>query len=113
MRIRFCVAVLLLFAVSGRAQDEQNPDIRIFRSVNALQDTTKEGFFEYLDHTSIPTFGALPVGFAVVGLASKDRAVLQTGLLSLTAQATTLGITILLKEISYPGHGFSGPRSQA
>ena len=96
-----CAAIsLLIFASPVKAQDTENPDVRLFRGINALQDPSSNGFIEYLDLTSFPTFGALPVGFVIVGAASGDRAVVETGLLSATAQLTALGLTVALKEIA-------------
>lgn len=95
-------AGLLLFLVASPAdaQEEGSLDIRILRSVNALQDPAGNGIIEYLDISSIPTFVAFPVGFSIIGLAASDRIVFETGLLSLTAQAAAQGLTLALKELS-------------
>src|SRR3972149_6322455 len=62
-----CASIsLIILTVSVRAQEAENPDVRIFRGINNLQNPSTDGFFEYLDHTSLPTFGAIPVGFAVL-----------------------------------------------
>ena len=89
----------LILTCPVSAQNGENLDVRIFRGVNALQDPSANGFIEYLDYTSLPTFGALPVGFVLVGAAAGDRAVLEAGLLSMTAQLTSLGLTVAFKEI--------------
>jgi len=95
-----CASIsLIILTVSVRAQEAENPDVRIFRGINNLQNPSTDGFFEYLDHTSLPTFGAIPVGFAVIGVATGDRAVFEVGLLSFTAQVTSLGLTVGIKEL--------------
>jgi len=101
MRHWSCAAISLLIILSPiKAQEREDLDVRIFRSINGLQDTSSNGFIEYLDHSSLPTFGALPVGFLVVGTATGDRAVFETGLLLAAAQLTTLGLTVTLKEMT-------------
>jgi hypothetical protein len=60
---------LLIFESPVEAQETENPYVRLFRGINALQDPSSNGFIEYLDLTSLPTFGALPVGFVIVGVA--------------------------------------------
>ena len=90
---------LLILATPAVSQEEENLDIRFFRSINNRQDPSRDGVIEFLDHTSLPTFGAIPVGFAVIGLAVDDRAVFEVGLLSATAQLSSLGMTFILKEL--------------
>ncbi len=98
--MRFFAVALLSLVLSGslHAQDEPGWDVRVFRSINVTQNPAQSGFFEILDETSLPTFGAVPVGFSVIGLVTGDRAVLETGLMTLGAQLSVLGSTILLKE---------------
>ncbi len=90
---------LLILTTPVISQEEENFDIRLFRSINSLQDPSRNGVIEYLDHTSLPTFGSIPVGFAVIGLATDDRAVFEVGLLSAVAQISSLGMTVLVKEL--------------
>jgi undecaprenyl-diphosphatase len=95
-----CAALsLLILTAPVLSQEKENLDVRIFRGINNLQDPSRDGFIEYLDLTSLPTFGAIPVGFAVVGLATQDRAVFEVALLSMTAQLTSLGLTTAFKEL--------------
>ena len=94
------LAALLLVAVSGSVgQGLHGLDIQIFRSINNQQNPRHDGFFEYLDYTSIPTFGAIPVGFVVSGSVADNQSVVETGLLSGLAQGAGLGVTLILKEL--------------
>ena len=87
-------------AVSGSVgQGLHDLDVQIFRSINNQQDPRHDGFFEYFDYTSIPTFGAIPVGFVVSGSVADNQSVVETGLLSGLAQGASLGVTLILKEL--------------
>ncbi|MBI2620397.1 MAG: phosphatase PAP2 family protein [Ignavibacteriales bacterium] len=88
----------LLFCIPVVGQNE-GVDIRLFRSINGLQNPSQNGFFEYLDHSSIPTFGATPLGFIVVGAAVKERTTTEAGVLAAVSQLTAFGLTIGLKEL--------------
>ncbi len=96
---RFACAALSLLILAAPVLSQDNPDVRIFRGINSLQDPSRDGLIEYLDYTSLPTFGAIPVGFVVAGLAMGDRAVFEVGLLSATAQVTGLALTVTFKEL--------------
>ena len=73
------------------AQGVGDLDVQLFRSINHQQNVDRDGFFEYLDDTAIPTFGAIPVGFVISGGLTKDGSVLEAGLLSGMAQVASSG----------------------
>lgn len=91
--------ILSLLCFSPAAGQDEGVDVRLFRIVNGLQNPSRDGFFEYLDHTSLPTFGAVPVGFVLVGAVLPDRRAADAGVLIAVSQVTTFGITFALKEL--------------
>lgn len=78
---------------------ESDLDSRLFRTINNAQNPYQDGFFEYLDHSSLPSFGAIPIGFLVVGTIADNYSAVNTGILSATAQAMAFGVTFAVKGI--------------
>lgn len=91
--------LLLALLLTGPAQCQENDnfDVNLFRLINNQQNPEQGGFFEYLDDTSIPTFGIIPGGFFLVGAFRGDKAVADVGVVSLCSQVTALGLTVGIK----------------
>lgn len=102
---RFClrglgIAVLaVLLSVPSPSQDRDNPDLRLFRLINGSQLADRDGFFEILDHTTLPLFAVVPGAFLAHGLSADHRSALTTCLMLSLAELGSLGGTLLLKEI--------------
>jgi len=98
-------AVLLAFLLVPRlAAQESGVDTQVFRWINHGQNPERNGFFEYLDLSSLPTFAAVPIGFLVVGAIAENPSTAFVGSMSAVGQITAFGITTALKET------FSRPR---
>ncbi|MEX2116180.1 MAG: phosphatase PAP2 family protein [Bacteroidota bacterium] len=95
-RRAFFVTLFCAFPLFGQHSD---PDTRLFRAINNSQNPARDGFLEYLDYSSLPSFGAIPLGFFVVGAAADNHTAVQVGIMSAAGQAMTLGVTLALKEI--------------
>lgn len=99
-RARFVRALLfLVLCAAPLAAQSPNLDVRLFRSINSTQNPERNGFFEYLDLSSLPSFAAFPAGFILVGALADDHWSAQTGLMLAGGQLTTLGVTSLLKGV--------------
>lgn len=94
------VFVLFLAVVSQAllAQESQGVDVRLFRSINNAQ-SASDGFFEYLDRTTIPAFAVIPAGFLLSGAVKDDRTTFDNGVLLGSAQAISLATTVALKAL--------------
>ena len=90
---------LTLFCVSPLFGQHSDPDTRLFRTINNGQNRDRDGFFEYLDYSSLPSFGAIPLGFFVVGAVADNHSAVQAGIMSAMGQTLTLGVTLAVKEI--------------
>lgn len=88
----------LLWAIPVAGQDK-GIDVQLFRTINNQQNPSRYGLFEYVDHASLPTFGAVPLGFVVVGALVHDRTAADAGVLTAVSQVTTLALTAVMKEV--------------
>lgn len=93
----FLAALFLAVPLLGQ---ESDLDTRLFRTINNTQNPDRDGFFEYLDHSSLPSFGAIPVGFVAVGTVTDNYTTVHAGIMSATAQAMAFGLTFAIKEIA-------------
>ena len=101
--MRGAVALLflavLVFGVAP-SQEDDNFDVNLFRKINDQQNPDSDGFFEYLDASSQPTFVAIPAGFVLVGAFHGDKNVADIGVLSLCSQLLSLGGAVGLKAVA-------------
>jgi undecaprenyl-diphosphatase len=88
-----------LFFTSPLLGQHSDLDTRLFRAINNAQNPDRNGFFEYLDQSAYPSFGAIPLGFIAVGAAADNHSAVRTGIMSAAGQALTLGATFAIKEI--------------
>jgi len=94
-----CVLVMSASTIRVQAQEPDTHDVRLFRFINSQQNPDKTGFFEILDYTSLPSYGAVPLGFLAAGGFGSQARELQTGLMLVVSEGLTLGSTSLLKGI--------------
>lgn len=80
------------------SQESPSLDIRLFREINNRQ-TEDYGLVEFVDQTSLPLFVSLPAGLLLWGVLADNRTVLDTGVLTLSAQTLTLGVTTAGKAV--------------
>lgn len=80
------------------SQESPSLDIRLFREINNRQ-TEDFGLVEFVDQTSLPLFVSLPAALLLWGVLGDNRPVLDTGVLTLSAQALTLGVTTAVKVV--------------
>ncbi|MEX1140237.1 MAG: phosphatase PAP2 family protein [Bacteroidota bacterium] len=92
----FLATFFLALPLLGQPSDI---DTRLFRVINNGQNPDRVGFFEYLDHSSLPSFGAIPLGFIVVGAAAENRSAVNAGIMSAAGQAMAFGVTFAIKEV--------------
>jgi undecaprenyl-diphosphatase len=90
---------LVILLVSASAAQESDLDSRLFRRINSSQNPDRNGFFEYLDLSTLPTFAAVPAGFLIVGAVSDNQSAVLVGSMSAVGQITALGLTAALKEL--------------
>ena len=95
----FALTLLLSCFYPTSAQGLDSLDIRLFRSVNAGQLNGRNGPFEYLDDSAIPTFVAAPVIYAGYGLLGDHSRSLGTGLLLGSSELGALVMTAALKAV--------------
>lgn len=93
------LAVYLVFLPAVLiSQESPNIDVRLFREINNRQ-TEDFGVLEFVDQTSIPLFVSLPAGLLLWGVLGDNRPVLDTGVLTLSAQVLTFGVTSAVKAV--------------
>lgn len=100
MVILLRVLLATLFLAVPLLGQESDLDTRLFRTINNAQNPYRDGFFEYLDHSSLPSFGAIPIGFVVIGSVAENYSAVNAGILSAAAQVMTLGVTLAVKGIA-------------
>lgn len=92
----FFLTLFCAFPLFGQHSDL---DSRLFRAINDTQNPDRNGFFEYLDVSSYPSFAAIPLGFLAIGTAADNHLAVRTGMMSALGQAVTLGATFAIKEV--------------
>ena len=90
-----CVLLLRL----SPAQGLDSLDIRLFRTINNAQNHQRNGLFEHLDNTSLPSFVAAPVLFMTLGLLQHAPKVFGTGAIMGSAEVVSLAATAVLKPL--------------
>jgi membrane-associated phospholipid phosphatase len=96
----FLIVATTLSTPQTFAQEPDNIDVRLFRLINGQQDTTRTGFFEILDDIALPSYVAVPAGFVAIGGIGAEPRELQTGMMLLTSEGLTVGVTALLKALT-------------
>lgn len=98
MAPRSLAVSLVLLPAFLFSQETPNLDVRLFREINNRQ-SEDFGVVEFIDQTSVPLFVSLPAGLLLWGILGDNRSALDTGVLTLSAQALTLGVSSAVKAV--------------
>ncbi len=90
---------LIIVPNISSAQSFRQYDIDLFRSINNSQNSDRNGFFEVLDKTSIPSLIAVPTFLTLSGILGKDEERFHLGMLCFVSEAVAGGTALLLKKV--------------
>jgi undecaprenyl-diphosphatase len=96
MALRFLAVYVVFIPAVLFSQESPSLDVRLFREINNRQ-TEDFGLVEFVNQTSIPLFVSLPAGLLLWGVLGDNRSAFDTGVLTLSAQAVTFGVTTAVK----------------
>jgi undecaprenyl-diphosphatase len=98
MLIRSLAVVWFFLPTLLLPQESSNCDVRLFRQINTEQ-SENYGVMEFIDQTSVPLFVSVPAGVLLWGLLADNRSTLDTGVLTVTSQLLTYGVTSVAKAL--------------